>query len=150
MSRAQTHVLNDIHTSDQKEFGLPFDSQWQMVQWDIHSLRKPGEMLTVAARSLFVAGQFSSCPLAFQSSAVFPTSSLQQTPLQVHAVEREKLSSFLLSLKAAGRTLWMKQLSFRMSCFKLGTYQDKQSQSLPCCQDTGAQGLMDRLVLKAF
>lgn len=35
----------------------------------------------------------------------FPTSSLQQTPLQVHAVEREKLSSFLLSVKASGRML---------------------------------------------
>lgn len=100
MSRVQTHVLNGIHTCDQKEFGLPFHSQWQIVQWDIHSLRKPGEMLTVAACSLFVAGQFS-CPLAFQTALSHILTAAN--PLQVHAVEREKLSSLSLSVKASGR-----------------------------------------------
>lgn len=45
-----------------------------------------------------------SCPLAFQT-AIFPTSLLPQTPLQVCAVEREKLPSFSLSVKASVRVL---------------------------------------------
>lgn len=53
---------------------------------------------------VFPLGLLFSCPLAFQT-AIFPTSLLQQTPLQVCAVEREKLPSFSLSVKASVRVL---------------------------------------------
>lgn len=50
-------VLSDSHTNGQREAGLPFHSQWQTVEGNIHRLRKPEEMQTIAAHSLFAAGQ---------------------------------------------------------------------------------------------